>query len=170
MTALTFEEAFGEFAEIAVSMPPGYAYPRVGTGASLYIDGGFAGPLDAASGRVPDPLTPGCIVAHWLHLYREVPLAALAPLEGKSAAHVLIRLLAGGVLPPDLLNHPSSGQLLKFLQVVQGHQDRGTPWTDALKAAYELVTSPPFSYLLGPDWRAADPVIGDRSVPAPADA
>ena len=158
MTAVAFEQVFSEFAEIAVSMPPDYAYPRNGMGPARYVHGGFTGPLDAASGCTPDPLSPGCIVAHWLYLHHDVPLATLASLEGKSGPHVLIRLLAEDVLPPDFLDDPSSAQMLKFLQTVQAHQDRGEPWAQALEAAYTLVTSPPWSYLLGPAWHAEGPL------------
>lgn len=174
MTAVTFEQAFGEFAEIAVEAPVGFTYERLATEACLYVHGGFAGPLAATaagfSGGVAPPLEPGCIVAHWLHRFHGVPLATLAPLEGKSGTHVLVRLLAAGVLPPDLLNDPSSAQLLKFLQVVQGHQDAGRTWSNALEAAYTLVTTPPWSVLLAPTWEPADLSIGDRSAPAPVDA
>lgn len=144
MTATTLERVIDEFTQIVDAMPAGYVYsPPPGTsGGCLYVHGGSAG----------NPLEPGCIIAHWLHRFHQVPLDALAHVEGLAAPNMLVRLLATGVLPFDLLDDLSGAQVLKFLQALQSFQDRGRTWRDALEAAYELVTTPPMSFLLGPRW------------------
>lgn len=164
MTAATFEQVHAEFTAIVEAMPADYAYPRLTeTGGSLYVHGGYAGMLDAMSGREPDPLEPGCIVAHWLHRSRGVPLECLATMEGISGPSVVLQLMATDVLPIDLLNDDSSAQLLKFLQMIQACQDTGASWREALETSHKLVTTPPWSLLLAPEWKPPEP-------PVPVDA
>ena len=156
MTAVTFPEVHAEFEAIVAALPADYVYPRLtSTGGSLYVHGGFAGPLDAATGRDPDPLECGCIVAHWLHRCHGVPLERLAMLEGISGPSAVLQLMATGALPTDLLDHGSSAQVFKYIQTVQGCQDVGWTWRGAVEGAYALVTTPPWSVLLAPSWEPA---------------
>ncbi len=142
MTAATFEEVHAEFVGIVETMPAGHAYERLtSSGRALYVHGWPAGPPE-----------PGCIVAHWLHRCRGVPLEALVTLETISGPSVVLQLMATNVLPFDLLNDSSSAQVLKYLQTVQGGQDKGWAWRGAVEAAYVVVTTPPWSVLLAPSW------------------
>lgn len=167
MTAVTYSQAHREFTEIANTAPPGYIYERQGSSETcLYVHGGYAGPLEAASGRPPEPLRCGCIVAHWLHRYHRVPLPALAAMESLSAPNIVIRLLAQGALLPDFLEDDTGCQVLKFVQVIQACQDSRLPWRDAVVRAHDLVTSRPWSYLLGPEWPSDGPVPMAVSVDA----
>lgn len=144
MTAATFEQVHAEFGTIVDAMPADYAYERVTpAGKPLYVHGEVGA------------LTCGCIAGHWLHYCRGVPLERLTSLEGISAPSVVLQLMATDVLPIDLLDHPTSAQLLKFLQALQSYQDMGATWREAVDTAHRLVTTPPWSLLLAPAWAVA---------------
>jgi hypothetical protein len=147
MTATTFEQVHAEFLMVVGTKPEGYAYQRPALATSpLYVHVEPTGDLAC-----------GCIVGHWLHLHRGVPLEALVPLEGISGPSVVLQLMATDVLPMNLLNHPTSAQLLKFLQMLQSFQDVDTPWAEAVEIAHNMVTTPPWSLLLAPSWEPAVP-------------
>ena len=113
MTQLSYEQVRDEFKQLVDENPDFVYRPPNGSDCFyVHVDG--------------DNMTPGCIVGHWLHRFRGIPLYRLQGIEGNGAAP-----------GASILGVRLSSKAGSFLSGLQTKQDSGIPWRMAFDMAVE---------------------------------